>query len=471
MDRPLGIDGLVDGAQAAGSIVRAVDGLAWADGLLGAAAGELVTLRDRGLGLCVQLLREEVAVAALDAPARFGVGALLERTGRLADVPVGSVVLGRVIDPLGRPVDGDGALGPCARQPLRVRPPSPSAVARRRLSYLCTGCKQVDVLQPVVRGTSHAVVFPARARPALALQAILSQTDDGAVCVYVVVGRPQAEVARAVSLFKGAGVWGRTAVVSAPPSSPPGLAALAGSAGSAIATAARQAGAEVLLVYDDLNAQADAWTRLSAALRGRPAGIEAQGLADLLGRAGVWAEGSLTTLAMVADARVPGEAGSDPLLQEVAAAVDGQIVYAPRRAGLDLDMERVPFITKHTWRGLAALHLRQGLAIEDLIGTVGADPSLMDSRTRAQHDRGLRLVAALAQPSLEPVPIEEGVAVVYAVSQGHADTWAVDDIPRFERTLRDYLREHHAGLLRDLRASNRRLGPELDDALEALAPR
>jgi F-type H+-transporting ATPase subunit alpha len=452
-----------------GTVTAVSHGVALVQGLPSVTAGETVALPGGGLGVVSELRESEVGVVVLRGGAELGAGAVVRRTGRVLDVPVGDALLGRVVDPLGSPLDGRGPVEATARLPVE-RPAAP-IVDRAPVSVpLQTGVKVVDALFPIGRGQRELIVGDRQTgKTTLALTAVLAQRDTGVLCVYCSVGRRGAEVAQLVDRLRRAGAMSYTTVVVAPAEAEPGLRQVAPFAAMSVAEAWMEAGRHVLVVLDDLVQHARAHREVSLLLR-RPPGREAYPgdvfylHARLLERATQLRPerggGSLTALPVV-ETQERDLAAYIPT--NLISITDGQIVLSPelfRRGQLPavdvgLSVSRVGGRAQlPAYRAVAGgvrLAYAQFEELEEF-ARLGAD---LDESTRRTLARGRRVREVLKQGALETVPVARQLAALLAVNEGLYDGMAVEAIAGVEALLH-----------RELLARS----PALVEAIESGAP-
>ncbi len=449
-----------------GKVTAVSRGVATIEGLPGAASGETVTLGRGGFGLLSDLRGSTAGVVLLTGSREVHAGDEVRRSGRVLEVPVGDALLGRVVDPLGRALDGGGPLETRERLPVER---AATGIADREpvTEPLQTGIKVVDALFPIGRGQRELIVGDRQTgKTALALTAILAQRDTGVLCVYCSIGRRGAEVARTVASLRRHGALAYTTVMVAPAEAEPGLRQVAPFAAMSVAEAWMEAGRHVLVVLDDLVQHARSHREVSLLLR-RPPGREAYPgdvfylHSRLLERATQLSKarggGSLTALPIV-ETQERDLAAYVPT--NLISITDGQIVLSPelfRRGQLPavdvgLSVSRVGGKAQRPAYRTVAGGLRLSFAqFEELesFARLGAD---LDEGTRATLVRGRRVREVLKQGALEPVPVLEQMASLAAVSAG-----LFDDVPA----------ERVAALELDLRREARNALPDLARRVEA----
>ena len=434
-----------------GTVTAASRGVVTAAGLPGVASGETVTLGRGALGLVSDVRETEIGIVMLSDSRSVRTGDQVRRTGAVLEVPVGDGLLGRVIDPLGRPLDGGGDLDAHARLPVE-RPATPIVDRAAVTEPLQTGVKVVDTLFPIGRGQRELIVGDRQTgKTALALTAILAQRSTGVLCVYCAIGKRGAEVARTVESLRRGGALDYTAVVVAPAESEPGLKQVAPFAAMSVAEAWMEAGRDVLLVLDDLIQHARAHREVSLLLR-RPPGREAYP-----GDVFYLHSRLLERATQLSDARGGGSLTALPIVEtqerDLAAYVptnlisitDGQIVLAPElfRLGqlpavdVGLSVSRVGGKAQRPAYRAVAGGLRLDYAqFEELerFARLGAE---LDASTSGTLARGERVREVLKQGDLEVVPVIEQIAVLLATNEGLLDGVPVARVNEVERAIRE----------------------------------
>jgi F-type H+-transporting ATPase subunit alpha len=382
-------------------------------------------------------------------------------TGKVLSVPVGDALLGRVIDPLGNPMDGKGPIATTATRLLETQ--APSVVQRKGVHQpLQTGIKAIDAMTPIGRGQRQLIIGDRQlGKTAIVVDTIINQRDSGVKCIYVAIGQKSSTVAEVVEVLERNGAMAYTVVVNAPASASPALQMYAPYSGSAIGQHWMYNGEHALVIFDDLSKQAVAYREISLLLR-RPPGREAYPgdvfylhsrllercakLSDELGG------GSLTGLPIV-ETKAGDVAAYIPT--NVISITDGQIYlegdlfYSGVRPAINagISVSRVggnaQIKAMKSVAGTLRLNLAQFRELEAFAG-FGSD---LDAASQAQLARGRRVVEVLKQPQYRPAPVAEQVLSIYAVTNGHMDRVPVERISEFEPGLADYLRTRHAGLI------------------------
>ena len=446
-----------------GQVESVTSGVALIAGLPGVAVDEVVRFESGQLGLAADLGEEQVGVTLLGDPTGIQAGNTVVRTGHVLDVPVGTGLLGRIVDPLGFPLDDLGPVRFTARLPVE-RPATPIFERGPVSRPLQTGIKAIDALFPIGRGQRELIVGDRQTgKSSAALSAVLAQRGSGVKCVYCSIGQRGAQVARTVETLKQTGALEYTTVVVAASHEPPGVRQIAPFAATSMGEALMEAGHDVLVVYDDLTQHARSYRELSLLLR-RPPGREAYPgdvfflHARLLERATQLSEqrggGSLTALPIV---EIQERDLSSYVPTNLISITDGQIVLSPDlfargvlpAVHIGLSVSRVGGKAQLPALREVAGRLRLEYAqFEELerFARFGAD---VDEATRSTLTRGRRIRASLAQDALETVPVGSQIALLVAVSAGLFDPVAPSAYPEIEaRLMRAVATEHEALLQR-----------------------
>jgi F-type H+-transporting ATPase subunit alpha len=474
-------------AEQVGRVLETGDGIARISGLPSTLANELLDFGGGVFGLAMNLDEHEIGAAIFGDASRIEEGQTVKRTERVLSVPVGDAMLGRVVDPLGRPIDGKGPLDQSrvdGQRPLEVQ--APGVVDRQPVKEpLQTGVKVIDVMTPIGRGQRQLVIGDRQTgKTAIALDTIINQkelwgTPDAVKCIYVAIGQKGSTVAEVVATLEKYGAMEYTTVVNAPASSPAPFQYIAPYAGAAIGANWMYKGEHALIIYDDLSKQADAYRQLSLLLR-RPPGREAYPgdvfylHSRLLERAAKLSDelggGSLTALPFV---ETKANDVSAYIPTNVISITDGQIfletdlffqgVRPAMNAGISVS--RVGGSAQRpamkSVSGTVRLELAQYRELE-AFAQFGSD---LDKASQQQIARGQRVVEILKQPQFQPLSVDLQVASIFAVTSGKLDDVPVVDIRRFERELHDFLGSRYGSLLEQLRTS--KLTDDLKDQLSA----
>jgi F-type H+-transporting ATPase subunit alpha len=439
-------------------IVRQIgQAVALADGLPGVRAEELVRFPHDLLGLTLNLDPHHIGVVLLDKGEGLGAGAEVHRTGRVLDFPVGPGLIGRIVDPVGRPLDEAGPVRVEERR--QVEQAAPALVERAPVTVpLQTGIKVVDALFPIGRGQRELIVGDRQTgKTTLALTAILNQRDSGVLCIYCAVGQRAAAVARLVAELRSGGALRYTAVIAAGSEDPPGQQYIAPFAAMTLAEHFARQGRDVLVVFDDLTHHARTYRELALLLR-RPPGREAYPgdvfylHAHLLERATRFkAGGSVTALPIIES---QAETLSAYIPTNLISITDGQLYLSPRlfRRGqtpavdIGLSVSRVGGKAQLPAYRAVAGPLRMAYAQFEELEAFARFGTRLDDRTRQTLERGRRVREVLRQAELETVPAVEQIAVLLAVSTGLLDEVPLARIAKAEQQIRDEVRRRGGAL-------------------------
>jgi F-type H+-transporting ATPase subunit alpha len=470
-------------AKEVGHVIDAGDGIAHVDGLPGVMANELIKFEDGTLGLALNLDEDQIGTVILGEFTGVQAGQEVSRTGEVLSVPVGEGYLGRVVDPLGNPIDGLGTIKSEGRRALELQ--APGVMARKSVHEpLQTGIKAIDAMIPVGRGQRQLIIGDRQTgKTAIAVDTIINQkanwesgdTNTQVRCIYVAIGQKGSTIAAVKGALEEAGAMEYTTIVAAPASDPAGFKYLAPYTGSAIGQHWMYAGKHVLIIFDDLSKQAEAYRAVSLLLR-RPPGREAYPgdvfylhsrllercakLSDALGAGSMTGLPIIETKANDVSAYIP---------TNVISITDGQIFLqsdlfnANQRPAVDVGISvsrvggdaQVKSIKKVS--GTLKLELAQYRSLE----AFAMFASDLDAASRRQLARGARLTELLRQPQYSPYPVEEQVVSIWAGTKGKLDTLEVTDVLRFEKELLEHLRRN-TKILDTLRETN-----VLDDKTEA----
>ncbi|MDI6795685.1 MAG: F0F1 ATP synthase subunit alpha [Desulfatibacillaceae bacterium] len=463
-----------------GTVLSVGDGIARVYGLEKVMALELVEFPGGIMGLALNLEEDNVGIAVMGEVVHIKEGDMVKRTGRIAQVPVGEAVLGRVVDALGAPIDGKGPIE--GAETRRVEMVAPGVIARKSVHEpMYTGLKAVDAMTPVGRGQRELIIGDRQiGKTAIGIDAILAQKNSGIKCIYVATGQKKSSVAQVVAILEKYGAMEYTTVVAACASDPATLQYISPYAGCAMGEYFRDKGEHALIVYDDLSKQAAAYRQISLLLR-RPPGREAYpgdifyNHSRLLERASKLSDelgaGSLTALPVIET-----QAGdvSAYIPTNVISITDGQIYLEPglffagvRPAiNVGLSVSRVGGAAQEKAMKQVAGSLRMDLAQFRELEAFAAFGSDLDAATQAQLIRGERLVEILKQPQYQPLPLEKQVAILYAGANGFLDKLSVKVVGKYEAGLYSFLESKYSGILTGI-AKERKITDELDDQLQA----
>ncbi|GAB2024329.1 F0F1 ATP synthase subunit alpha [Lactovum odontotermitis] len=436
------------------------DGIARAYGLENAMSGELVEFSNGSFGMAQNLDATDVGIIILGDFQTIREGDTVKRTGKIMEVPVGEALIGRVVDPLGRPVDGLGEIKTDKTRPVEFKAPG---VMQRKSVFepLQTGIKAIDALVPIGRGQRELIIGDRQTgKTSIAIDTILNQKDEDMICIYVAIGQKESTVRTQVETLRAFGALDYTIVVTASASQPSPLLYIAPYAGAAMGEEFMYNGKHVLIVYDDLSKQAVAYRELSLLLR-RPPGREAYPgdvfylHSRLLERAAKLSDelggGSMTALPFIET-----QAGdiSAYIATNVISITDGQIFleddlfYSGVRPAIDagLSVSRVGGAAQIKAMKKVAGTLRLDLASYRELEAFTQFGSDLDAATQAKLNRGRRTVEVLKQPLHKPLPVAKQVVILYALTHGFLDDVPVDDILDFESKMFDFIDIHHKDL-------------------------
>jgi F-type H+-transporting ATPase subunit alpha len=471
-----------------GTVVECGDGIARVEGLPSAMANELLEFEDGTRGIALNLDVREIGVVVLGEFSGIEEGQSVRRTGEVLSVPVGDTFLGRVVDPLGQPLDGLGEITDTQLRPLEVQ--APSVVQRQPVKEpLQTGIKAIDAMTAIGRGQRQLIIGDRQTgKTAIAIDTIINQkanweSGDPALqvrCVYVAIGQKGSTIASVRQSLEEAGALQYTTIVASPASDPAGFKYIAPYTGSAIGQHWMYQGKHVLIVFDDLSKQAEAYRAISLLLR-RPPGREAYPgdvfylHSRLLERCAKLSDemggGSMTGLPIV---ETKANDVSAYIPTNVISITDGQIFLqtdlfnAGVRPAINvgISVSRVGGAAQVKAMKDVAGQLRLSLSQFRDLEAFAAFASDLDAASRAQLDRGARLVELLKQPQYTPFPVEEEVVSIWAGTTGELDDVPVEDIRRFESEFIDYLKRAHEGILNTIRET-KQLPSETVDALKS----
>ncbi len=468
-------DPAASSATEVGYVIDAADGIAHVQGLPGVMANELIRFADGTLGLAQNLDENEIGVVVLGDFSGIVEGLEVTRTGEVLSVPVGDAYLGRVVDPLGAPIDGLGEIVGESRRALELQ--APGVMQRKSVHEpMQTGIKAIDAMIPIGRGQRQLIIGDRQTgKTAIAIDTIINQkanwesgdTTKQVRCIYVAIGQKGSTIASVKGALEDAGAMEYTTIVASPASDPAGFKYLAPYTGSAIGQHWMYGGKHVLIIFDDLSKQAEAYRAVSLLLR-RPPGREAYPgdvfylhsrllercakLSDELGAGSMTGLPIIETKANDVSAYIP---------TNVISITDGQIFLqsdlfnANQRPAVDVGISvsrvggdaQVKSIKKVS--GTLKLELAQYRSLE----AFAMFASDLDPTSRRQLARGARLTELLRQPQYSPYPVEEQVVSIWAGTNGKLDEVAVEDVLRFERELLDFL-GRNTEVLSTLKATN-----------------
>lgn len=464
-----------------GTILSAGDGIAKVYGLDNAMAGELVEFPGGVYGIVFNLEEDNVGIVIMGDYEHIKEGDVVKRTGKIASVPVGEALVGRVVDPLGQPLDGKGKIE--TEEFDDIEKIAPGIVKRQPVEEpLQTGIKAIDSMIPIGRGQRELLIGDRQTgKTAVVLDTILNQKDEDVICVYVAIGQKRSTVARVVDTLEKHGAMDYTIVVSATASEPAPLQYIAPFAGCTMGEYFRDRGKHALLIYDDLSKQATAYRQLSLLLR-RPPGREAFPgdvfylHSRLLERAAKFNDengaGSLTALPIIET-----QAGdvSAYIPTNVISITDGQIYLETDlfnsgirpAVNVGLSVSRVGGSAQIKAMKQVAGRLRLDLAQYRELAAFAQFGSDLDAATQAQLSRGERLVELLKQGQYEPIIVEEQVLTIFTGVNGYLDDIAVEDINRFEKELISFAKSNYPDVLESIK-KEKKLSDELTEKMEKL---
>nr|WP_263315077.1 F0F1 ATP synthase subunit alpha [Mammaliicoccus sp. Marseille-Q6498] len=448
-----------------GTVIQVGDGIALAHGLTDVMAGELLEFHTGVLGLAQNLEENNVGIVILGPADGIKEGDEVKRTGRIMEVPVGEELIGRVVNPLGQPIDGQGPINTSKSRP--VESPATGVMDRKSVDEpLQTGIKAIDALVPIGRGQRELIIGDRQTgKTTVALDTILNQKDEDMICIYVAIGQKESTVRTAVETLRRHGALDYTIVVSASAAQPAPLLYIAPYAGVAMAEEFMFNGKHVLIVYDDLTKQAAAYRELSLLLR-RPPGREAYPgdvfylHSRLLERAAKLNDdlggGSITALPFVET-----QAGdiSAYVPTNVISITDGQIFlqsdlfFSGVRPAINpgLSVSRVGGSAQIKAMKKVAGTLRLDLASYRELESFAQFGSDLDEATKAKLERGKRTVEVLKQDQNKPLTVDRQVAILYALTKGHLDDIPVEDITRFEDEFLNWIDANASDLFKEIR--------------------
>ncbi|MFS0725828.1 F0F1 ATP synthase subunit alpha [Paenibacillus sp. 1P07SE] len=448
-----------------GTVINVGDGIARVHGLENAMAGELLEFANGVVGMALNLEENNVGVVILGPYTDIREGDQVKRTGRIMEVPVGEALLGRVVNPLGQPLDGKGEIVTTATRPIES--PAPGVIDRKSVHEpMQTGIKAIDAMVPIGRGQRELIIGDRQTgKTAIAIDTIINQKGNGMKCIYVAIGQKQSTVANVVETLRRHGAMDYTIVVTAAASEPSPLLFLAPYAGCAMGEYFMYKGEHVLVIYDDLTKQASAYRELSLLLR-RPPGREAYPgdvfylHSRLLERAAKLSDamggGSLTALPFI---ETQASDVSAYIPTNVISITDGQIFLesdlfnSGQRPAVNvgISVSRVGGSAQIKAMKKVAGTLRLDLAAYRELAAFSQFGSDLDKSTVARLNRGARTLEILKQGVNQPMPVEKQVVSIFAAVKGHLDDIAVDAILRFESEFHAYLESNQPEVLTSIR--------------------
>ncbi|RIL10757.1 MAG: F0F1 ATP synthase subunit alpha [Proteobacteria bacterium] len=461
-----------------GSVISVGDGICHVHGLAHVASGELVEFPHSVMGIALNLEEDNVGVVIMGETRAIVEGDTVKRTGKIAEVPVGDALIGRVVDALGNAIDGLGDIDSKNMRRLEVK--APGIVKRKSVHEpLQTGIKSIDSMTPVGRGQRELIIGDKKTgKTAVAIDTIINQKGNGVICIYVAIGQKRSSVAQVVEKLKEHDAMSHTIIVAATASEPAPLSFLAPYTGCAMGEYFMENGKHALIIFDDLSKHAVAYRSVSLLLR-RPPGREAYPgdvfylHSRLLERAAKLNDslggGSLTALPVIET--LEGDV-SAYIPTNVISITDGQIYLEADlfnsgirpAVNVGLSVSRVGGAAQVKAMKKVAGSLRLDLAQyreKQAFAQFGSD---LDAATRAQLARGERLVEILKQEQYKPMPVELQVLSIFSVTQGLADKLPVTQIRAFETALHNHMNASHKELMNELR-EKKDLTKEIDEKL------
>ena len=462
-----------------GVVLSVGDGISRVYGLEKVQALELVEFPNGILGLAMNLEEDNVGVAIMGEDTEIKEGDIVKRTGRIAEVPVGDAVLGRVVSAVGEPLDGKGPIE--ASETRRIEKVAPGVIERKSVHEPCyTGLKAIDAMTPVGRGQRELIIGDRQiGKTAIAVDAILAQKDTDVYCIYVACGQKKSSVAQVVAVLEKYGAMEYTTVVAACASDPATQQYIAPYAGCAMGEHFRDNGKHALIIYDDLSKQAAAYRQVSLLMR-RPPGREAYpgdifyNHSRLLERAAKLNDelgaGSLTALPIIET-----QAGdvSAYIPTNVISITDGQIYLEPSlffagvrpAINVGLSVSRVGGAAQEKAMKQVAGTLRLDLAQYRELESFAAFGSDLDAATQRQLTRGERLVEILKQPQYQPLPLEKQVAIIFAGTKGYLDNLPLDVLAKYEAGLYQFIESRYPDIFKTLQ-EERKVSDDLDQMMQ-----
>src|ERR1700712_3056978 len=470
-----------------GYVIDAADGIAHVQGLPGVMANELITFADGTLGLAQNLEQDEIGVIVLGEFSGIVEGMQVKRTGEVLSVPVGDAYLGRVVDPLGKPIDGLGEIVTTERRALELQ--APGVMSRKSVHEpMQTGIKAIDAMIPIGRGQRQLIIGDRQTgKTAIAIDTIINQkanwesgdTNKQVRCIYVAIGQKGSTIASVKGALEDAGAMEYTTIVASPASDPAGFKYLAPYTGSAIGQHWMYDSKHVLIIFDDLSKQAEAYRAVSLLLR-RPPGREAYPgdvfylhsrllercakLSDAMGAGSMTGLPIIETKANDVSAYIP---------TNVISITDGQVFLqsdlfaANQRPAIDVGVSVSRVGSAAMTKAMKAVtgSLKVDLAQFRAMEAFAMFASDLDAASRQQLDRGQRLMALLQQPQYSPYPLEDMTVSLWLGTSGRLDKVPTDDVLRFEQEFLDFVRRSHKDLLEAI-AGSQKFEDETESGLE-----
>jgi len=462
-----------------GTVLSVGDGIARVYGVENAMAMELLEFPGGILGMVLNLETDNVGVAVLGEVTHIKEGDIVKRTGRIAQVPVGEALLGRVIDGTGAPIDGKGPIE--TTEFRRIEMIAPGVIQRQPVNTpMYTGIKAIDAMTPIGRGQRELIIGDRQlGKTAICVDSIIRQKDTGIKCIYVAIGQKKSTVAQVVENLRKHGAMSYTCVVSACASDPATLQYIAAYAGCSIGEYFRDKGQDALIIYDDLSKQAVAYRQISLLLR-RPPGREAfpgdifYNHSRLLERAArVSVElggGSLTALPIIET-----QAGdvSAYIPTNVISITDGQVYLEPSlffsgirpAINVGLSVSRVGGAAQVKAMKQVAGTLKLDLAQYRELAAFAQFGSDLDKATQAQLDRGIRLVEILKQPQFQPMSLSKQVTILFAGTRGYLDKYELGKLKEYEPQLLSFVETKYPDVMKEI-DEKKIISPDLEKKLK-----
>lgn len=459
-----------------GTVIEIGDGIAHIHGLDKAMSGELLDFGNDIYGMVLNLEQDNVGAVLLGGDTKIKEGDIVKRTGKIMQVPVGESMIGRVVDALGRPIDGKGPIHTTQSRPIEY--PAPGIADRKSVKEpLQTGIKAIDALVPIGRGQRELIIGDrGTGKTAIAVDTILNQKGQNCICIYVAIGQKASTIARVVKTFEDHGAMDYTIVVAATASDSAPLQYMAPYSGVTMGEHFMYQGKHVLCVYDDLSKHATAYRAMSLLLR-RPPGREAYPgdvfylhsrlleraakLSDELGGGSITALPIIETLAGDVSGYIP---------TNVISITDGQIMlqteafYSGIRPAIDvgLSVSRVGGSAQIKAMKQIAGRMRLDLAQYRELAAFAQFGSDLDKSTKEQLDRGVRMVETLKQAQYSPLKVDEQILVIYTAVRGFLSDISVNQVVNFQRDFLKFMNSNHPEIGQTIVEKQK-----LDDALEA----
>ena len=462
-----------------GTVLSVGDGIARVYGVEKTMAMELLEFPGGIYGVALNLEEDNVGCAVLGEDFHIKEGDTVKRTGRIAEVPVGEAVLGRVIDAVGEPIDGKGPIN--AKEFRKIELKAPGVIERQPVKEpMYTGYKAIDAMTPIGRGQRELIIGDRQiGKTALCVDAIINQKDSDIFCIYVAIGQKKSTVAQVVEALRRHSVLDKTVVVAACASDPAPMQYIAAFAGCTMGEYFRDGGRHALVIYDDLSKQAVAYRQMSLLLR-RPPGREAfpgdifYNHSRLLERAAKMREdlggGSLTALPIIET-----QAGdvSAYIPTNVISITDGQVYLEPSlffsgvrpAINVGLSVSRVGGSAQVKAMKQVAGSLRLDLAQYRELAAFAQFGSELDKSTQAQLNRGARLVEILKQPQYQPIPMERMITVLFAGTRGFFDDLAIDVLKDFEPQLLSFIEGKYPEIFTEIK-EKKEISPDLEEKMK-----